>query len=209
LSEDNQAETIKQRRIALGRVYSDRFREPLDDGRYQFEVITDSHLKKLVDSLILDGYLTRNANGSLELTHKGRLQITVVMTGGAFDILHPGHLETLEQARRLGDVLIVSVARNSTYIENKKRNPLHDESVRRRLVGALRPVDAAILGSEKDIFETVDLLKPDVIALGYDQVHNEETIQKELIRRNLSAKVVRLTSSDASIKSSKIMREFY
>lgn len=209
MEEDNETELTRQRRNLLARIYSARFRESIDDGQSRVDLITDLQMKKLVDSLLLNGYITRGDMETLDLTPKGRAEITVVMTGGAFDILHPGHLETLEQAKNLGDVLIVSVARNSTYIANKKRNPLHDEKVRRRLVGALRSVDAAVLGSEKDIFETVDFLKPDIIALGYDQAHNEDSIRNELLRRNLKTKVVRLNSSDPAIKSSKIMHEFY
>lgn len=209
LVEETEAEMRRQRRNVLARIYSARFRESEEVEQSRFDFITDFQMKKFVDSLLLNGYLKRRDKKTLDLTPKGRSEITVVMTGGAFDILHPGHLETLEQAKSLGDVLIVSVARNSTYIANKNRNPLHDERVRRRLVDALRLVDAAVLGSEREIFETVDFLKPDIIALGYDQIHNEDYIRKELLRRNLKAKVVRLNSSDPSMKSSKIMYEFY
>src|SRR6202035_2286777 len=103
--------------------------------------------------------LVKLSESSPFLTLQGRKEIVAVMTGGAFDILHPGHIETLEQARALGDALIVSVARDSTYERNKNRKPHHQELQRRKLVAAVRAVDASVLGSEVDIFETVVLLK--------------------------------------------------
>ncbi|MDG6994784.1 MAG: FAD synthase [Nitrososphaerota archaeon] len=126
------------------------------------------------------------------------------MTGGGFDIIHPGHVETLERARALGDVLVVSVARNATFERNKKRKPIHDETMRRRIVASMRAVDAAVLGSETDIFETVQLIRPDIIALGYDQAHSEKGIKTEVSRRGLNLKVVRLQSTVPEIKTSRI-----
>ncbi len=161
-----------------------------------------SELKVLKDR----GLITLADNRPL-LTANGRKKILVVMTGGAFDIIHPGHIETLEQAKSLGDVLMVSVARDSTFERNKKRKPQHNETLRRKLVSSLRCVDDAVLGSETDIFETVDLLKPDIIALGYDQSHDEEKILEEVKRRGLSVKVVRLKSSNPDIKTTAIISQ--
>ncbi len=141
------------------------------------------------------------------LTAKGRQNITVVMAGGAFDIIHPGHLETLEKSKALGDVLVVSVARDNTFERNKHKKALHSEELRRKLVLAIKPVDAAILGSKTDIFETVELLKPDIISLGYDQAHSESRISEEAKRRGVNVKVVRLNSSMPTLKSSKIIAE--
>jgi cytidyltransferase-like protein len=143
--------------------------------------------------------------GHPHLTPSGRKLITVVMTGGAFDIIHPGHIETLEQARTLGDALIVSVARDSTFEKNKKRKPQHSEVLRRNLVAAIKTVDCAVLGSETDIFETVELLKPDIIALGYDQLHDEAKISDEVKKRGLDVKVVRLKASNPDIKTSALI----
>jgi FAD synthetase len=139
------------------------------------------------------------------LTRKGRQLITVVMTGGSFDIIHPGHVDTLDQAKSLGDVLVVSVARDSTFERNKKRKPEHSEALRRKLVSSLRAVDLAVLGSETDILETVEILKPDVIALGYDQFHDEEKLTQEMEKRGLDVKVVRLKSTNPEIKTTSIL----
>lgn len=131
--------------------------------------------------------------------------ITVVMTGGAFDIIHPGHVETLQQAKALGDVLVVSVARDLTFERNKKRKPEHDEGLRKLLVSSLKAVDLALLGSQSDIFQTVEIIKPDIIALGYDQAHDEEMISRESEKRGLSVRVVRLKSTNPDIKTTAII----
>ncbi|MHB8700969.1 MAG: adenylyltransferase/cytidyltransferase family protein [Nitrososphaerales archaeon] len=196
----------------LLRIYAKRFdasRNAGSDLLSTHDIIDPVELSLQIERAIDLELALRRKNGNLELTPAGRKEITVVMTGGSFDIIHPGHLETLQKARALGDFLVVSVARDSTFLSNKKRDPLHGEKLRRQLVEALRPVDAAILGSQVDIYEMVKLLEPDVIALGYDQSHNEAGIKEELRSRGLTARVIRLDSSMPEIKSSKITREFF
>ena len=170
-------------------------------------LLTDSsHLKEELSELEEKG-LIRNTKSKPQLTELGRNMIVVVMAGGAFDIIHPGHLETLKQAKSLGDVLVVSVARDSTYERNKKRKPQHSEILRKELVSGLRVVDVAVLGSETDIFETVILLRPDIIALGYDQFHSEAKISEEIHRHGLSTRVVRLGTSNPNIKTTSIVNQ--
>src|SRR2546428_8199913 len=108
-----------------------------------------------------------------------------VMATGVFDLLHPGHVAFLGEARALGAELVVVVARDSTA-KRFKHTPITSESQRVEMVAALKPVDRAILGNEGDIYEILDEIRPDVIALGYDQVHSEEKILEECKRRGLS-----------------------
>jgi FAD synthetase len=196
----------------LASVYTAQFldsdKEQVLAGQFNSSIGEDQVGAELL-RLESSGMIRKDDSGGWKLTEAGRDQIVVVMTGGAFDIIHPGHVETLERARSLGDVLIVSVARNSTYAKNKKKNPLHDELLRKKMVGSIKSVDAAILGSEIDIYETVGLLRPNIIALGYDQAHSENAIRSELSKRGLKAQVVRLDSSVPSIKSSKIAQDYY
>ena len=145
---------------------------------------------------------------AISLTDSGRKAISVVMTGGTFDILHPGHLETLEKARALGDVLVVSVARDATFRRNKGRNPVNGEQLRRRLVSSLKMVDVALLGSELDILETAVRVSPDIIALGYDQIHEGSKLRKELINRGIKVRIVRLKSSMPGIKTRGILESY-
>jgi FAD synthetase len=102
-----------------------------------------------------------------------------VMATGVFDLIHPGHISYLEQAKALGDELIVIVACDKT-VRSKKHEPITPEDMRARVVEALKPVDKAVIGKEGDIFETVRDIDPDIIVLGFDQKFNEEKLKEDL-----------------------------
>jgi FAD synthetase len=114
-----------------------------------------------------------------------------VMATGVFDILHPGHLHFLLEAKSLGDELVVVVATDAT-VRKHKHEPITPEKMRVELVGALKPVDRALLGREGDMFEIVLQVKPDIIALGYDQQFDEKDLERRLAERGLKVKVIRL-----------------
>ena len=116
---------------------------------------------------------------------------TRVMATGVFDLLHPGHLYFLTEAKKLGDELVVVVARDQTA-RRLKQDPYVPEQLRREMVEALKPVDRAVLGSTTDIYETVVRERPQVIALGYDQLWNGEEIERECARRGIPVRVVRI-----------------
>jgi len=142
------------------------------------------------------------------LTENGRDALKVVLAGGVFDIIHPGHIHTLNAARKLGDVLVVVVATDNTAVKMKKRRPLHSQEQRQELVNSLKMVDLCLVGQEEDIFKTVNLVRPQVIALGYDQVHQEKFITDGCKRINLDATVARLQSPIPESSSSKIQKEY-
>lgn len=144
---------------------------------------------------------------NMTLTELGRGALKVVFAGGVFDIIHPGHIHTLRSARALGDVLVVVIARNATALKSKGKAPIHDEKLRQELVSSLKFVDIALLGHEGDIFKTVELVRPNVIALGYDQVHEEKHITEECRKRGLDLQVVRLQSPVPDLKSSSIKQD--
>lgn len=121
----------------------------------------------------------------------GKEEMKKVMASGVFDILHAGHLRYLEEARSLGDELIVVVATDST-VRRRKHEPIMSEKMRLELIQGLKPVDQAYLGREGDFLEIVMELRPDIIALGYDQQFDDERIRKELKDRGLDVQVVRL-----------------
>lgn len=142
------------------------------------------------------------------LTKKGRSEIKVVLVGGVFDLLHVGHIHTLKSAKSLGDVLVIVVATNTTVRNVKKNRKIyHDENSRLELVSSIRFVDKAIIGRKNSIYETVDLVKPDIIALGYDQTHDEKIMKKNCLERGLQLDVVRLSSPIPQLKSSVIKSE--
>jgi len=114
-----------------------------------------------------------------------------VLATGVFDIIHPGHIAFLKEARRLGDELVVIVARDKTALERKKR-PVVPEEQRLAVVRGLKPVDKAVLGSERDMFSPLEDIKPDVIVLGHDQEVDEGWLIQQLSKRRLDIKVKRL-----------------
>jgi len=117
-----------------------------------------------------------------------------VMATGVFDLLHPGHVYFLVEAKKLGDELVVVVARDQTA-RRLKREPYVPEHIRREMVEALKPVDRAVLGSATDIYETVLSERPNIIALGFDQVWNEHEVESECARRGVPVHVVRIRAS--------------
>jgi FAD synthetase len=114
-----------------------------------------------------------------------------VMTTGVFDLLHPGHIAMLEEAAKLGDELVVVIARDESAAR-EKHPPITPEEQRRRMVEALKPVDKAVLGHIGDYYRIVEELKPDIIALGFDQKYDEAKVAATCAARGVVAKVVRL-----------------
>ncbi|MCD1295490.1 FAD synthase [Methanocella sp. CWC-04] len=119
-----------------------------------------------------------------------------VVATGTFDILHPGHVLYLSEAKRLGDVLYVIVARDSTI--KHKRKPMIPEEQRLFMVRSLKCVDCAILGSDEDMFKPIREIDPDIIALGFNQHWDKEELQKKLKEQGIRAEVVRIDRSDPS-----------
>ena len=153
-----------------------------------------------IEYLLKNDLITRD----LRLTDKGKDALKIVFAGGVFDIIHPGHIHTLRSAKALGDLLVVVIARDSTAIKSKGKKPIHNEHLRCELVSSLKFVDAAILGREGDIFKSVEYVRPNIIALGYDQIHEESFIAEECKKRGLNIKVVRLDSPIPDLKSRRI-----
>jgi FAD synthetase len=115
-----------------------------------------------------------------------------VMATGTFDILHLGHIYFLKEAKKLGDKLIVVVATDKT-VRKLKHEPVNPQEIRLNLIKELKVVDEAYIGHEDDMYKIVKEIEPDIIALGYDQIHDEKSIKAELEKRNINAKIVRLS----------------
>ena len=160
------------------------------------------------DYVMRKGIVRLNRNGLMDehtLTALGRESIRVVLTGGVFDIIHPGHIHTLNAAKSLGDILVVVVASDSTATK-KSDNIIHSQIQRQTLVESLQIVDVCVLGHQNNIFKTVQDIIPDIIALGYDQGHHEKYIADGCKKINPRIQVARLQSPVPDISSSAIKR---
>jgi FAD synthetase len=120
--------------------------------------------------------------------------MTTVIAQGTFDILHPGHVHYLSDAAAMGDRLHVIVARRSNVTHKSK--PVLSDRQRRDMVAALDVVDEASLGHREDIFVPIERIDPDVIALGYDQHHDEDGIRAALDERGIDCEVRRASGRD-------------
>ena len=160
-----------------------------------------SRIDKLVSKNVIE-------SDKKTLTEQGRSSLHVVLTGGVFDIIHPGHVHTLNLAKKLGDVLVVVVATDHTVQKMKKRIPLHSQKQRKYLVESIRVVDLCLIGDKDDIFKTVKVVRPETIALGYDQIHQERFIRDGCKKINLDIKVARLQSPVPEISSTDIEKKY-
>lgn len=167
--------------------------------------VNSDHLKIKIEVLVKNGIIESDKK---TLTEIGRSSLRVILAGGVFDIIHPGHLHTLRAAKSLGNVLVVVVATDKTAQKMKSRIPLHNMELRRDLVSSLSMVDYAMVGHEGDIFKTVEVVRPDIIALGYDQIHQEKFITDGCKKINVNVSIARLQSPIPDIKSSKIESDY-
>lgn len=166
--------------------------------------LSESYINERIANLKKNLMVTENN----ALTDFGRTTLHVVLAGGVFDIIHPGHIYTLNAAKALGDVLVVVIATGNTAVRMKKRHPLHSEEQRQELINSLQVVDLCLIGNDGDIFKTVSKVRPDIIALGYDQVHQEKFITDGCKNIDLNVRVARLQSPIPEFSSSKIEKEY-
>jgi len=178
--------------------------EPIDIIRKKISLSSD-YISNRIDSLVVNGFIEKDKRS---LTDLGRGSIRIVLAGGVFDIIHPGHIHTLRGAKALGNVLVVVVATDSTAQKMKNRIPLHNMELRRDLVSSLSMVDHAMVGHEGDIFKTVARVRPNIIALGYDQIHQEKFIIDGCKKIGVDVSIARLQSPVPDIKSSKIESDY-
>ena len=105
-----------------------------------------------------------------------------VLAGGCFNKIHPGHLYFLNKAKGLGDCLVVVIAHD----RNNKKPYAVPAKARKKRLQELKIADRVITGHPTDLMKTVKRVRPDIIALGYDQELSkglEELHKKIKIRR--------------------------
>lgn len=132
------------------------------------------------------------------------------MVFGTFDMIHEGHEDLFRQARELASDahLIVSVARDLIAARVRGYAPRNNEEARRRVVAKNPLVDEAVLGDETAYIQHIAQMKPDIIALGYDQKGEYvENLERDLQAVGLATRVVRLQPyKPETFKTSKLRR---
>lgn len=131
-----------------------------------------------------------------------------VMAFGTFDLLHLGHVHYLREARKLGNYLVVIVATDRNAEREKGRAPINSAEERAEMVRQLKFVDTVVAGEEEPekMLEPVRRLKPDVIALGYDQKADEAELREKLRRLKLNPKIARIGPYKEEINKSSRLR---
>jgi FAD synthetase len=128
--------------------------------------------------------------------------MTKVLATGVFNILHPGHLLYLKEAKKLGDELDVIVS-SDKIAKKLKKGMLLPQEQRMAMVEALKPVDKAFVGDEEDPMKLLPVIRPDIIALGHDQDIDESWLKDQLAVMGMDTKVIRIKKQlEGDFKSS-------
>lgn len=132
-----------------------------------------------------------------------------VIVFGTFDILHKGHLNFFEQAKKAGGndtKLLVVIGRDLNVKQAKGSFPVNNETARLLAVKKVQIVDDVILGDLKDKLSIIEKTRPDIICLGYDQ-KAPENMEELLERRGIRVKIARLNPyNESKYKSSKLWK---
>jgi len=133
----------------------------------------------------------------------------IVMAFGTFDLFHAGHEYYLKNAKALGDYLIVVIARDNTVHKIKGAHPVQNERERQKTVKKSPYVDKVILGEKSDKYKVIKKNKPDIIALGYDQIVFTYKLKKLIIDENLNTEIVKLKPYNHKIYKSSLIKARY
>ena len=125
----------------------------------------------------------------------------IVTTNGVFDILHLGHVTCLEEAKKLGDVLIVGVNTNKSVKQNKgDKRPINDEKSRLSVLAALESVDYVFLFNEKEPSSWINKIKPNIHVKAGDYKLSQ-IIEKDAVENNGGKIVIAKAEKDHSTTS--------
>ena len=134
-------------------------------GEFRKNLLTQEEMKEKIEELKKNGKKT-------------------VFTNGVFDILHIGHLTYLEEARNLGDVLIVGVNSDASVRVNKgDKRPINSQKNRAEMLSGLKFVDYTVIFDEKTPEKLLDLLKPDIHVKGGDY-KKEDLPETKIVEKN-------------------------
>ena len=157
-----------------------------------------------VDRGGLERLLSREGAQALiaSLRTKGK---TIVFTNGVFDLLHPGHVRYLQQARELGNALFIGLNGDASVKRNKgEGRPINSETERAELLAALECVDAVVLFDEDTPAGIISALQPDVLVKGADwaadRIVGRDTVEAR------GGRVVRVTVEEGHSTSALVQK---
>lgn len=131
-----------------------------------------------------------------------------VMIFGTFDILHAGHLDMFRQAREYGDRLVAVVSRDETTKGVKGKEPFHTHEERKAMLSELRMIDEALSGNVDDVYTIIETVRPDVIALGYDQNVFVDKLADKITEFGLETQIVRLSPYKPTERKTSKIKEY-
>lgn len=100
---------------------------------------------------------------------------TIALCHGVFDLLHPGHIIHLQQAKKMADVLIVSIT-SAQYVRKGPGRPYFDDKMRMKVLSALECVDYVMLSEEYTVGDIIECVEPDIYVKGEEYAKSEEDI---------------------------------
>lgn len=120
------------------------------------------------------------------LLEKRKSTQRIVTTNGVFDILHPGHVQYLEEAKSLGDILVVGINSDASVRKIKgQARPINNEKDRLQCVAALESVDYVVLFTDTTPITLLEQIKPNIHIKGGDYKGQEEKIaEKQTVEKN-------------------------
>lgn len=130
------------------------------------------------------------------------------MLFGTFDILHPGHINLFEQAKKYADNLVVVVAQDINVRKNKKHKSIFNQRERIKMLKNIILINNVILGNKENYYQVISKNKPDIIAFGYDQKDYGSGLEEFLKENNLKSKIIRLKAYQPQRLKSHKVREY-
>ncbi len=129
------------------------------------------------------------------------------MVFGTFDFLHRGHIALFEQAKRLGNELVVVVAQDKTSKQVKKRAPVQNATERMQVLRQVKLINRVVLGDATDRHKVIKRFKPNTILLGYDQRAFVSDLAKKIKEFGLTTKVVRAKAYKRPLSSRQLRKK--
>lgn len=164
----------------------------LKDSKYYYSIgdretslATVSYAEGLLDALRLIGVVNFNWKRPSEIKNTKK-----VMVAGTFEIIHPGHIAYLRKAWEMGYVTVV-VSSDENAERFKKRKIVIPQRQRAEVLKSLYYTHEVVLGRPSDIFDVLDVVRPDVVLLGPNQTVSPDVVRAEAKKRGLELDVLR------------------